>query len=195
MCLLAVFAWFTRASATMSVATLAGNTVLLNFQTCMAYGLDGFAQACEALVGAAIGARDRLRLVASIRSSTVLAAGVAAVFAVTYAVFGKAIIDALTDLPAVRLEASAYLPYAAASPLVSVWGFQLDGVFIGATRTRDLVLAMIGSCAVFVIAQALFSSLGNQGLWLAFLGFMAARGASLALLLPRLVRQAAVAGA
>jgi MATE family multidrug resistance protein len=190
LCLLAVFAWFTRASATLSVAVLAGNTVLLNLQTFMAYGLDGFAHACEALVGAAIGARDRVRLVASIRSSTVLAAIVASAFAAVYGLFGTSIINALTSLPAVRLEASTYLPYAAFSPLISVWGFQLDGVFIGATRTRDLVLAMIGSCIVFAVALSLLSSFGNQGLWLALLGFMAARGVSLALFLPRLVRQA-----
>jgi MATE family multidrug resistance protein len=190
MCLLAVFAWFTRTSASLSVAVLAGNTVLLNFQTFMAYGLDGFAQACEALVGAAIGARDRHSLLASIRASTILAALVSAAFAAVYALFGQSIIDALTDLPEVRRAAATYLPYAAVSPLVSVWGFQLDGVFIGATRTRDLVLAMIASSTIFACALTVLSSLGNQGLWLSFLIFMAARGATLGWLLPRLVREA-----
>jgi MATE family multidrug resistance protein len=188
MCLLAVFAWFTRSSATVSVAALAGNTVLLNFQTFMAYGLDGFANACEAMVGAAIGARDRLQLVASIRSSTALAGLVALVFALTYGLFGASIIRLLTDLESVRAEAIAYLPFAVISPLISVWGFQFDGVFIGATRTRDLFFAMILSSALFAVSLAVLSPLGNTGLWSAFMIFMASRGLSLLTLLPRLVR-------
>ncbi len=188
MCLLAVFAWFTRSSASVSVAALAGNTVLLNFQTFMAYGLDGFANACEAMVGAAIGAGNRLQLVASIKSSTTLAGLVALAFALTYAVFGSSIIRLLTDLESVRVEAIAFLPFAVMSPLISVWGFQFDGVFIGATRTRDLFFAMIISSAIFAASLALLSPLGNTGLWSALMIFMASRGLSLLTLLPRLIR-------
>jgi multidrug resistance protein, MATE family len=188
LCLLAVFGWFTRASATISLATLAGNTVLLNFQTFMAFGLDGFAQACEALVGAAIGAKDRGALKRWIRASTALATLVAALFTLVYGLFGALIIGLLTNLESVRAEALAYLPFAALSPLVSIWGFQLDGVFIGATRTRDLFLAMIVASASFALALALLSRFGNVGLWLSFLVFMAMRGLTLAGFLPFLVR-------
>ena len=193
MCLLAVFAWFTRSSASVSVAALAGNTVLLNFQTFMAFGLDGFANACEAMVGAAIGARDRLQLVASIKSSTALAALVALAFALIYGLFGRSIIRLLTDLETVRAAAIAFLPFAVMSPIVSVWGYQLDGVFIGATRTRDLFFAMIISSAIFALSMALLLPLGNAGLWLALLIFMASRGLSLLTLLPRLVRSVPLA--
>jgi MATE family multidrug resistance protein len=189
MCLLAVFAWFTRQSAVISVAALAGNTVLLNFQTFMAYGLDGFANACEAMVGAAIGARHRQQLLAAIQSSTVLAALVAGGFALVYQLFGANIVAALTNLAAVRAEADNFLPFVALSPLISVWGFQLDGVFIGATRTRDLFVAMVFSSAVYLAAVGVLAPLANTGLWLALLTFMASRGLSLSVLLPRLVRE------
>jgi MATE family multidrug resistance protein len=193
MCLLAVFAWFTRSSATVSVAALAANSVLLNFQTFMAFGLDGFANACEAMVGAAIGARDKRQLVASIKSSTALAGLVALAFALIYWLFGTDIIKLLTDLPSVRAEAIAFLPFAVVSPLISVWGFQFDGVFIGATRTRDLLFAMIICSAVFALSLALLLPLGNTGLWMALMIFMASRGLSLMTLLPRLVRSVPVA--
>ena len=193
MCLLAVFAWFTRSSASVSVTALAANTVLLNFQTFMAFGLDGFANACEAMVGAAIGARDRPQLIMSIKSSTALAALVALAFALIYGVFGVAIIKALTDLENVRAAATAFLPFAIIAPVISVWGYQLDGVFIGAMRTRDLFLAMIISSAIFALSLALLSPLGNTGLWSALMIFMASRGLSLVTLLPRLVRAVPVA--
>jgi multidrug resistance protein, MATE family len=188
LCLLAVFGWFTRTSATISIAMLAANTVLLNFQTFMAYGLDGFAQACEALVGAAVGAGDRRRLKRSINVSTALAALVAVVFSLAYWLFGPFIIGLLTDLESVRSEALTYLPFAALSPVLSIWGFQLDGVFIGATRTRDLFVAMILSSASFAVALAVLSPLGNVGLWTSFLIFMVMRGLTLAGFLPLLVR-------
>jgi MATE family multidrug resistance protein len=191
LCLLAVFAWFTRASGQISVAVLAANTVLLNFQTFMAYGLDGFAQACETLVGAAIGAADRLALKRWIKASTALAALVALGFVIVYWCFGARVIELLTDLPSVRAKAQAYLPFAALSPIISVWAFQLDGVFIGATRARDLLLAMILSSSSFALALVFLAPYGNVGLWLAFLTFMAARALCLAGFLPRLVRSVA----
>lgn len=75
-----------------------------------------------------------------------------------------------------------YLPWVIALPLIAVWGFQLDGVFIGATRSRDLRNSMIVSLAGFLALSALLGrTMGNDGLWLAFTGFMALRGVTLSL--------------
>ena len=102
---------------------------------------------------------------------------------------GAWIVERLTDQAAVRATAETYLPWAALSPVISVWGFLLDGVFIGATRTRELMLSMAVSLAVFVAASsALLAWHGNHGLWLALLIFMAARGVTLARYLPRVSR-------
>jgi MATE family multidrug resistance protein len=189
-CLLASFGWFARSGAREGDVILAANALLLNFQTFMAYALDGFAHASEALVGEAIGAQDRMALKSAIRVTTFWAGMTAAGFVAVYAIVGPTLIDMLTDLSQVRAQAERYLPWAVISPLISVWGFQLDGVFIGATRTRDLFLAMAVSSATFVLCAVFFESrLGNDGLWLALLVLMGMRGATLGALLPRLARQ------
>ncbi|WP_322008193.1 MATE family efflux transporter [Paraburkholderia tropica] len=186
-CLLGSFGWFAHLGARQGDAILAANALLLNFQTFMAYGLDGFAHASEALVGAAIGARDRHAFRQAVKVNLFWAALGALGFSVVYWGAGGWIIDKLTDQSTVRAAARAFLPWAALSPIISVWGFLLDGVFIGATRTRELMQAMAISLLVFLAASwALVAPFGNHGLWAALLIFMAARGLTLYPLLPRI---------
>jgi MATE family multidrug resistance protein len=192
LCLLSSFGWFAHLGARQGDATLAANALLLNFQTFMAYGLDGFAHAAEALVGAAIGARDRHAFGQAVKVTALWSALGALGFALVYWGAGAWIVDRLTDQPAVRVAAQTYLPWAALSPVISVWGFLLDGVFIGATRTRELMVSMIASLTVFVgVSSALLALHGNHGLWAAMLIFMAARGLTLAPYLPRVARAVA----
>lgn len=95
----------------------------------------------------------------------------------------------LTDQAGVRAVADTYLPWAALSPVISVWGFLLDGVFIGATRTAELMKSMMVSLVVFVaVSLVLLATHGNHGLWAAMMIFMAVRGITLARYLPELVR-------
>ena len=189
LCLLGAFGWFAHAGAQQGDVVLAANALLLNFLTFMAYGLDGFAHAAEALVGSALGARDRQALRMAIRVSTFWSVLGAGMFSAVYALAGAAIIGVLTDQSAVREAARHYLIWAALLPVVSVWGFQFDGVFIGATRTRELLVTMAVAAAAFwglsVTLQPLW---GNHGLWLAMLGFMGLRGGMLGALLPRVWR-------
>jgi multidrug resistance protein, MATE family len=189
MCLLGSFGWFAHLGARQGDVILAANALLLNFQTFMAYGLDGFAHAAEALVGAAIGARDRDAFRQAVKVNLFWSALGALGFSLIYWTAGGYIIDRLTDQVAVRDAARTFLPWAALSPLISVWGFLLDGVFIGATRTHDLMRAMALSLAVFLVASwALAGPFGNHGLWLALLLFMAARGLTLSPLLAGISR-------
>ncbi|MCC8403689.1 MATE family efflux transporter [Paraburkholderia sp. MMS20-SJTN17] len=194
LCLLSSFGWFAHLGARQGDATLAANALLLNFQTFMAYGLDGFAHAAEALVGAAIGARDRHAFAQAVKVTALWSALGAIGFACVYWGAGAWIIERLTDQAAVRAAAETYLPWAALSPVISVWGFLLDGVFIGATRTRELMMAMWVSLAVFVAASSVLLALhGNHGLWVALLIFMATRGVTLARYLPAVSRGIAAA--
>jgi len=189
LCLVTAFAWFTARGARMGDVLLAVNAVLLNFQTFMAYGLDGFAHAAEALVGSAIGARDRRAFGDAVLTSTKWAALIALGFAAAYLAAGDLLVGTLTGIATVRASAAGFLPWAVASPLVSVWSFQLDGIFIGATRTAEMRNGMIVSLAGFLaLSAALVPLWGNHGLWLAFLGFMALRALTLAVYLPRLYR-------
>ncbi|WP_087723315.1 MATE family efflux transporter [Pandoraea sp. PE-S2T-3] len=189
------FAWFARVGARLGDTTLAANALLLNFQTFMAYGLDGFAHAAEALVGAYVGARQREALLHAIRLSLGWALGCAVAFALVYAVAGGAIIDTLTDQPVLRAAAREFLPWAVISPIVAVWCFQLDGVFIGATRTRELLSSSLIGLVVFgAVMPFTLDAWGNHGLWLALMSFLATRGVVLGVLLPRIWRGMPSAG-
>jgi MATE family multidrug resistance protein len=183
------FSSFTAAGARFGELTLAANAVLMTFNTFMAFALDGFAQAAESLVGRAIGAGDRAELDDCLGATFVLSAGVAVVFTLAYGLGGQALISILTDLPAVREEALRYLPWAAAMPIVAVWSFQLDGVFWGAARGRDMRNMMLISAGCFVVAAWIaVPRLGNDGLWLAIFVFLVARAVTLGLKLPSVLR-------
>jgi len=180
-CLLGVTGLFARLGANLGDTVLAGNAVLLNFQTFTSYGLDGFAYAAEALVGVAVGARDRVSFRAASRISMVWAGVGALLFSLIYWLAGPVLIDGLTNQQTIRDQALAYLPWAILLPIASVWGFQFDGIFIGATRARELRNGMIASLVVFLIAAwLLLPPFGNHGLWGAFTLYMAARGLCLA---------------
>jgi MATE family multidrug resistance protein len=196
LCLVTAFAWFTAQGARMGDVQLAVNAVLLNFQSFMAYGLDGFAHAAEALVGSAIGARDRRAFGDAVTTSTKWAALIALGIAAVYLAAGGLLVRTLTGIAPVRVAAAEFLPWAVASPLVSVWSFQLDGIFIGATRTAEMRNAMIVSLLGFLaLSAALVPLWGNHGLWLAFLGFMALRALTLVAYLPRVYRALPAAAA
>lgn len=187
--LVAAYAWFTRVGAREGDATLAANAVLMNMFFIVAYGLDGFANATEALVGESIGARKRENYRAVLYTSSVSAFIVSALASLTYLIAGHHIVALFTNQEAVRALAERYLPWAIALPVISVWGFQLDGIFIGATHARELRDSMLISLAIF-LALALFlqPALGNNGLWCDFCIWMVTRGITLGLRLPRIER-------
>jgi MATE family multidrug resistance protein len=165
LCLIFAFAFFTREGAALGELTLAANAVLMNFQHFMSYGLDGFAHAAEALVGRTLGARDNKALRATVRRTGYWSAGVALACAAAYAVAGTGVVNMITNIESVRGVAYQYLPW-----------LVLDGVFIGATRGREMRNAMmISTAGVFLPVWYLTRPLGNHGLWLALMAFMLAR--------------------
>ncbi len=185
----AIFVSFLFIGADMGDVTLAANQVLLQFLMITAYGLDGFAFAAEALVGKAFGARQR----AVLRRGALLAsfwAGVVALVAVmAFALGGTALIDLMAKAEDVQAAARLYLPYVVVVPLVGVAPFMLDGIFIGATRSRDMRNMMAVSFVVYVIAVlTLVPAFGNHGLWASMLIAFVARGVTLGLKYPALER-------
>jgi MATE family multidrug resistance protein len=188
--LVAAYAWFTRTGARSGNAVLAANAVLINFLWIAGYGLDGFANATEALVGEAIGARRVADFRAVLKASSVSAFAVAAALSLLYLVFGRSIISIFTNQEEIRSLARQFLPWLIVMPLVAVWSFQLDGVFIGATRAQELRNSMVISLAGFLgLAVVLHARFGNHGLWCAMLAFMALRAITLALHLPGVERK------
>jgi MATE family multidrug resistance protein len=156
---------------------LAANAILLNLQYLLSFALDGFAHAAEALVGKAVGQRSSGALQSAVAITLRWSLYVALGFAFLYATAGRGFVLLLTDLDDVRRTTFEYLPWMIASPLVSVWSFLYDGVFVGATRAREMRdVMLLATFAVFLPAWYLLQPLGNHGLWLAFMLFMATRG-------------------
>lgn len=188
LCLLAAFTWFMFQSAASGDVVLAANAVLMQFVSFMAYFLDGFAFAAESLVGRAIGARNRRQFDAAVRLSSLWAGAISIALGLLLMLTGGALIDALTVSPGVREEARAYLVWAALVPVLGVACYQLDGIFIGATRSVDMRNMAIVSLAVFLAAWAiLHPAFGNDGLWLALLTLNVTRAVTLAARFPALV--------
>lgn len=185
----AVFFMITVQGARLGEATVAANALLLNGLLLTAYALDGLAHAVEALCGHAIGAGDRQAL----RRSLTVACGwsllASSGFAVLFLLGGHLFINLQTDIADVRNTAYQYLPYLALLPLVAVWSYLLDGLFIGATRAREMRNAMLVSVIIALPFAYAASGLGNHGLWLAFLLFMALRGVTLGVMGWRLQRR------
>ncbi|MFD2192242.1 MATE family efflux transporter [Pistricoccus aurantiacus] len=177
--LLFAMAFFTAQGADQGDTVLAANAVLLQFIMLTSYALDGFAQAAEALVGHAVGRRDWERFAESVRGAarfSLLAAGIATL---AFAVFGNGVIALLTDLPPVRDTAATYLPWVIALPLIAVWSYLLDGVFIGATAIREMRNSIFVGLGVYLPLWWLTQPLGNHGLWLSFSAFFLTRSAIL----------------
>ncbi len=175
--LMFAFAFVTAQGARLGGLILAANAVLMNLQTLTSFALDGFAHAAEALVGKAVGQKRREALEravnASLKWSLIFAIG----FCAFYVVAGPLLIRVLTDLSDVRETAMRFLPWLIISPLVSVWSFLYDGVFVGATRAREMRdIMLFSTLIIFLPAWFLLQGLGNHGLWLAFTLFMASRG-------------------
>jgi MATE family multidrug resistance protein len=185
---LAIFVWFTATGATYGDATLAANALLMTCASVIIAYLDGIAFATEALVGRAIGAAHRAGLLAAARLSTYWAVGIALASSVAFYLLGAPIIDALTIDPAARVAAREYLVWAAAVPAFGVWAFQLDGVFIGATRTADMRRAALAALVLYLAAWWLLKPFGNHGLWAALVFGYAARAFTLLRYYPTLVR-------
>ena len=174
-----VFFLITVQGARLGDATVAANALLLNGLLLTAHALDGLAHAVEALCGHAIGARDRLAL----RRSLVVAGGWSLIaslgFAALFLLAGHLFIEMQTDIQSVRDTAFVYLPYLAVLPLIAVWSYLLDGLFIGATRAREMRNGMLLTVLLLLPFAWLLQELGNHGLWISFLLFMVLRSVTL----------------
>lgn len=189
LCLIFAFAWFTNQGAASGDILLATNAILMQFVSFSAFFLDGYALAAESLVGTAVGASNRKQYDATVRYINELGLATATALSLGFLVAGPYIIDILTNITEIRASAREYFPWVVAAPLVSLWCYLLDGVFIGATCTREMRNAMMLSLIAYLLAWAVLHPLfGNHGLWLSLHVYFVARAVTLWLYLPR-VRQ------
>jgi MATE family multidrug resistance protein len=186
--LITAFLFFTAQGARAGDMTLAANAVLNNFLLISAFFLDGLANAAEQLCGRAYGARDRSGFSGAVRLVLIWGFGFAVAVAAIFALFGPLLIEMMTASVEVRRIARDYLPFVIFAPLLGVFAFAYDGVYIGATWARDMRNLMVLSLLIFLAAWLALRSFGNAGLWGALLVHYAARGGLEALRYPALFR-------
>ncbi|BBB28011.1 MATE family efflux transporter [Neptunomonas japonica] len=172
-------AFFTAQGARQGTDILSANAVLLNFLLLISNGLDGFAHATEALVGKRTGRQDIKGFYRTITTAAIWSLIAALLFTLFFWLFGGTIIRLLTSLENVQQQAMIYLPWLIVLPIISVWSFLLDGIFIGATQVKAMQNTMLFSVfCVFLPIWWLLRPLENHGLWIAFLTLFFARGVS-----------------
>jgi MATE family multidrug resistance protein len=187
--LITAFLFFTAQGARAGDVTLAANAVLNNFLLVSAFFLDGLANAAEQLCGHAIGAHDRRAFTGATGLILAWGFGFSLLVTAVLALSGPALIDLMTASAEVRSAARDFLPFVTVSPLLAVFAFGFDGIYIGATWARDMRNLMVASLALFMTTWFALRAFGNTGLWVAFLVQYAARGGLQAARYPALVRQ------
>ena len=161
----------------------------MHLQSIMAHALDGFAHAAEALTGSAYGASKRREFKRAVLLTSYWAAIMALTMMLVYWVFGSAILSLFTNINSVLQNANVYLPWLIILPLLSIWSFQLDGIFIGSGFTREMRNAMVVSVVLYLILlSVLVPWLGNHGLFLGLSLFMVLRAVTLGFYYPRILR-------
>ncbi|TCL75520.1 MATE family efflux transporter [Rhizobium sp. BK251] len=175
--LLGAFTLMTRIGTGFGAVTLAANAVLMNFFLLSGYYLDGLANAAEQITGRAIGAGYRPAFDRGLKLTAVWSFGLAAAATLFFLLAGSSLVAGLTTSPEVREIAGIYLPWAAVTGLTGALAFLMDGVFIGATWSKDMRNRMLLSFVGYLIALAIFVPLfGNHGLWFALNSFLLFRG-------------------
>lgn len=176
LCLIAVTVCFTSSGAAAGDTVLAANALLMQLFMLFSYVMDGFAYAGEALAGRYVGAADAAGFRRTVRRLFGWGLVLAVAFTLAYGAGGRTFLSLLTSETSVVDMAMAYLPWAVAVPLTSFAAFLFDGIFIGATATGRMLLAMAVASSVFFISYYLLTdTLGNHALWLAFLAYLGAR--------------------
>lgn len=188
--LLSGFAWFADQGAKMGDVTLAANHVLLQFVSLSAFFLDGFAHVSEMLSGKALGQKNKLEFIKQFRHSTQLAGLTAVILSLSIVLFAPVAVAFLTQEKEVQLVAEQHALYAGIYILFSFLAFQLDGVFIGATKSKEMRNSTLLSLVLLIASGTLLLQYyGNIGLWIAFIIYVVARGLFLSLYLPGILRK------
>ncbi|MEH6617825.1 MAG: MATE family efflux transporter, partial [Porticoccus sp.] len=175
-CLVFTMVFFTAQGARQGDNILAANAILLQLLLLVAYTQDGFAHAAESLTGHTIGTNDLDSFYAICKEVIFWGLGISCMATVVYLLFPESIIAIFTDLPEVATEARHYWPWLTALPLAGLLCFAADGIFIGAGKTRAMRDTMLlAAFGLFLPIWYFSQSLGNHGLWLAYLSFLVIR--------------------
>ena len=177
----------TREAGKLGESQLAASQILSTFFMLISLGLDGFAYSAEALAGASYGAKNKPAFELWVRLGFYWAIATAILYSLGFWLFGANIINILTDIPSIRLEAFEALLAIIIMPVAAVWCFQFDGIYIGATASKAMMITMAIAFMAFVsLYQSLTNAYGLMGLWISLASFMLVRGIGQAVYYPRL---------
>jgi MATE family multidrug resistance protein len=193
--LMTALALIMRVAAGLGTVEMAASHVISQYMMLMALGLDGFAHASEALAGAAWGRNSREQFRRWVFLTGYWSLLAALVYALMFGLLGDAITALLTDIEAVRALTGALMPLVVILPIVAVWCYLFDGVYIGATAAGAMMVTMGIAFAIYLaLLQPMTARWGLHGLWGAVLVFLAVRGLAQAIWYPRLERQLGLKG-
>ena len=182
------FLYFTYLGNSISEDVVAANTILLNLTMLSAFILDAYAFSTEGVVGYSIGAKDKKLLKSVIKNSFILSAASSLIICVIFLIGKNSFIEMMTDIPDIREISFAYSNWVVIIPFISSFCFQFDGIFVGASQTKELRNAMIISVAIYVLSSFyLLANFGNTGLWISLCIFFIARALTLFLYLGKII--------
>lgn len=188
--LLSGFAWFANQGASFGDSTLAANHVLLQFVSLSAFFLDGYANVVEMLTGKAYGEKNQFAFSREVKDSTLLAAITATILAAFIYIFGEQLVSIISKDHEVQQIANSHLIYASIYVALSFAAFQLDGIFIGVTKSKEMRNATLFALFVFLLtAFLLVPRYENNGLWISFITYVIARAIFLGSYYPRIIKQ------
>ena len=186
------FLFFTYLGNTIGEDVVAANTILLNLIMLSAFILDAYAFSTEGIVGYSIGSKDKKLLTNVIKNSFILSAATGLLISLIYLVGKSNFIFIMTDLPNIKNLSMSYSYWVVLIPFISSFCYQIDGIFIGASQTKELRNAMIVSVSIYILcALFLVSSFGNSGLWISLCIFFALRALTLFFYLSKIYQRIA----
>jgi len=181
------FLYFTYLGNSISEDVVAANTILLNLTMLSAFILDAYAFSTEGVVGYSIGAKDKKLLKSVIKNSFILSAASSLIICVIFLIGKNSFIEMMTDIPDIREISFSYSYWVVIIPFISSFCFQFDGIFVGASQTKELRNAMIISVVIYVLSSFyLLANFGNTGLWISLSIFFVARAITLLMYVNRI---------
>jgi len=174
------FLWVTYLGSKLGEDYLAVNTILIQFIILAAFFLDAYAFSTEGIIGFTVGRRNKKSFLSVVKNSIQLSFFTALIISVLYLIFFKEIVNIITDIEILRFISYKHLIWIIIIPPVASFCYQLDGIFIGASQTKEIRNAMIISVASFIVISIyLTKQFGNHGLWLSLFLFMIFRSLTL----------------
>ena len=181
LCLEFCFVFITFQGTRLGDEVVAANAILLNFLLLISLGLDGIANATEAMIGEANGAKSKERQAIVVKVSLIWTFIFAVIYSLIFIVFSHELIGLITTIPAVIEFTQTYIVWLWFMPLMACWCYLYDGIYIGLMQAKIMRNSMMASTFLgFFPLWYLLQGLGNHAIWAAFSIFMVLRGATLA---------------